>query len=259
MTGVRRDAVVTRSGSVLTVAFNRPATGNALTWMMYDTLVRACESAADDPELRCLVLRGYGDGPFPSGTDISQFTDFADGDDGVAYERRISVVLDTVSDVPIPTVAFVRDHAVGAGLMIAAACDVRICTEGARFGVPVARTLGNCLSQDSYDLLADRLGPARTLCMLVTGELFGADKASAGGFVADVVPAESAEAHLTALVDRIVALAPLSVRAAKLADRARRSRQPAEVDFVHACYGSADFREGVRGYLAHRPFAWTGR
>lgn len=254
-----RDAVVTREGPVLTLAFDRPATGNALTWAMYDTVTRALETAAGDPALRCVVLRGRGDGPFASGTDISQFAGFTDGEDGVEYERRISAVLDTVAGVPVPTVAFVRRHAVGAGLLLAAACDLRVCTEGTRFGVPVAHTLGNCLSQHAFDLLADRLGASRTVRMLVTGRLFDAAEALTSGFVAEVLPAESAETQVGALVDRITRLAPLTLRATKLADAARRTGRPSPVDFVHACYGSADFRDGVRGYLDHRSPAWAGR
>lgn len=259
MTGVRSDASITRAGAVLTVAFDRPATGNALTWPMYDTLVEACHLAEAHEEVRCLVVRGKGAAPFASGTDIAQFATFTDGDDGVAYERRISSVLDTVAGAPVPTLAFVRGHAVGGGLLLAAACDLRVCTTTSRFGVPVARTLGNCLSQDGYDLLADRLGPSRALQMVLTGRLFDAAEASAAGFVAEVLPDESAEAGVAAMIDRVAGLAPMTLWAAKLAGRAHRTRRPTDIDFVRDCYGSADFRDGVRAYLDHRPPTWTGR
>jgi enoyl-CoA hydratase/carnithine racemase len=249
---------VTRDGAVLTVAFNRPGTGNALTWAMYDAVVSACAAAEAGDGVRCLVLRGNGDSPFAAGTDISQFSGFTSADDGVAYEARMQWILDRLSGVPVATVAMVRGHAIGGGLMLAAACDIRICTPEARFGVPVARTLGNCLSQAGYDLLAERFGSARVLAMLLTAQPCGAAATHAAGFIAEIVGADQVEDRLAGLCQQVCGLAPLTIRAAKLADQARRQRRPSELDFVRLCYGSQDFAGGVRSFLDRRPPVWTG-
>ena len=134
---------ITGSSAVLT--FTRPDARNALTWDMYDALERACEAADQDDGIRVLIIRGSG-GAFAAGTDIAQFSSFASGADGVAYERRLDALADRLERVRVPTIAEVDGPAVGGGCLIAAVCDLRICSDRARFGVPVARTLGNCLS-----------------------------------------------------------------------------------------------------------------
>jgi hypothetical protein len=104
--------------------------------------------------VRCLVLRGEGHSSFPAGTDISTFTVFTSGDDRQAYEDKLGAVAGRLLGVRIPTIAMIRGQAIG-GLMLAAACDIRICAAGTRFRVPIARAVGNCLSQAGYNLLAD--------------------------------------------------------------------------------------------------------
>ena len=127
------------------MTLNRPEARNALTWDMYDALVEACDAGRSRSNVRVLIIRGSG-GAFAAGTDISQFREFASGDAGVAYERRLDAVIDRIERLPIATIAEVDGAAVGGGCAIAMACDLRICSERAKFGVPVARTLGNCLS-----------------------------------------------------------------------------------------------------------------
>lgn len=252
------DVLTARDGPVLTVAFNRPATANALTWPMYDAVAGACAAVDADDTVRCLVLRGAGESAFAAGTDIGEFAGFASPDDGAAYEDRVGRVIGRLASVGVPTIALVRGHAVGGGLMLAAACDIRVCAAGTRFGVPIARTLGNCLSQDGYELLADRLGSPVLLRMLLTAELCDATDLLASGFVTEVTVGDQVESRVAELAARVSALAPLTLRAAKLADRGRRQRAPAYVDFVRLCYGSRDFAAGVAAFLDHRRPAWTG-
>ena len=145
--------------SVAVVTLNRPEARNALTWDMYDALVEACDAAEADPDVRVLIIRGSG-GAFAAGTDISQFREFANGDAGVAYERRLDAVIDRIERLSIATIAEVDGAAAGGGCAIAMACDLRICSERARFGVPVARTLGNCLSMANTARMVDLIGPA---------------------------------------------------------------------------------------------------
>lgn len=141
--------LVERDGAVLTVTFDRPRHRNAMTWAMYDGLYDACEQADADDGIRVLVLRSSAAKAFIAGTDIGQFSEFASGADGVAYEERIARVVTRLEDVDVPTVAAIAGFCVGGGLAIAAVCDLRVATGTARFGVPIARTLGNCLSMNT--------------------------------------------------------------------------------------------------------------
>lgn len=251
--------VVERTESVLTVTFNRPEQRNAMTWPMYDGLVTACEQADDDPRVRVLVLRGAGERAFVAGTDIGQFTEFADGDTGVAYEKQMSAVLDRLARVEVPSIAVVRGYCVGAGLAIAATCDLRVASRSSRFGIPVARTLGNCLSMSTYALLVDHFGPGRTLDLLLRARLLDATEADAAGFLSELCEDDELDARATELVDRLLEHAPLSMWAAKESiRRLRRATLPDGDDIVRRVYGSQDFRDGVRGFLAKQHPSWTG-
>ncbi len=156
------ELLVSREGPVLNVTFNRPRQRNAMTWAMYDGLFEACELADKDDDVRVMVLRGAGDKAFVAGTDIAQFEEFTAGEDGLAYEEKIARIIGRLEDVTVPTVAAVHGYCVGGGLAIAAVCNLRVATRSARFGVPIARTLGNCLSMNGYARLVDLIRPARS-------------------------------------------------------------------------------------------------
>jgi enoyl-CoA hydratase/carnithine racemase len=248
--------------STATLTFNRPGARNAMTWAMYDALVEACDRADGDDRIRVLVLKGAGGQAFASGTDISQFTALATRDDVLAYERRLDGVFDRLERVTKPTIAQVRGAATGGGCVIALACDFRVCTPDARFGVPIARTLGNCLSTANCARLVDLIGPARTKDLLITGRLVEAEEAAALGLATRVVAGSVIDAEVRALADQVAANAPLTVGASKETVRriqeARRLHAPPADDLVAACYLSDDFREGVAAFLAKRAPHFTG-
>lgn len=251
--------VVSAAGPTLTVRFNRPEQHNALTEAMYAEVAAACHQAGSDPALRCLVIRGSPGGAFAAGTDITdRFTSIQDGDDGVAYEQGIQDVLETLLDVPVPTVAVIEGYALGGGLLLAAACDLRVATPQARFGVPIARTLGNCLSQFGYELVADRLGPALALRLLLVGDLVDAAALTASGFVAALVEEADLEQEVGRMTGRLAENSPLTQWAAKRADRIRTTGRGDRNEYVRRCYGSADFMHAVAAFCAHRPPVWRG-
>ena len=256
---------VTQDGGVLTVLFNRPEARNAMTFAMYEGLEEACARADDDGSVRVLVLRGAGGRAFVAGTDIAQFLDFgrgelSSGEDGIAYEARIERVVNRLEDVTVPTVAAVEGACVGGGLALAAACDLRVATASSRFGVPIARTLGNCLSMNSYSLLVHHLGPGRTLDMLLRARLLSAEDAHAAGFVGEVVPDGELDPALAALVQTLLGHAPLSMMAAGQAvARLRRAALPDGDDLVRQVFGSEDFRAGVQAFVDRGQVSWTGR
>jgi enoyl-CoA hydratase/carnithine racemase len=250
-------------GPVATLTFNRPEARNAMTWEMYEALAAACDEVERDPAVRVFVLRGAGGRAFVAGTDIAQFRQFAGGDDGIAYERRLDAVVDRLERVARPTVAQIQGVAAGGGCTIALACDLRVCTPESTFGVPIARTLGNCLSAANTSRLVDLLGPARVKDLLFTGRLIDAADAAALGLVSRVVDAAALEPTVRELARTIAANAPLTIQATKEMVRrilaARRLPPEDGRDLVARCYGSEDFHEGVRSFLEKRPPRWTGR
>jgi enoyl-CoA hydratase len=226
---------------------------------MYDALEEGCASVSADPSVRVVVIRGAGGEAFAAGTDIAQFRDFRTADDGVAYEHRVGRVLDRLLAVPVPVLSVVEGPAVGAGLAVAACSDLVLATPDAVFGVPVARTLGNCLPPAVVARLQRRLGAARTMTMLLTASLLPAAAAAESGFVAAVVPADELEAEVAATVTRIRRGAPLTLVALKEIDRRLGAEVPDGDDLLRRCYGSDDFREGVAAFLDHRRPVWKGR
>lgn len=250
------------TGPVAFLTFDRPQARNALTWAMYDALVAACDRVDADDTVRVFVVRAEGEA-FAAGTDIRQFTGFASGDEGLAYERKLDAVIDRLERVAVPTIAQVHGVAAGAGCAIALTCDLRVCTPAAQFGVPIARTLGNCLSAANVARIADLIGPARTRDLLFTGRLIDATEASSLGLVTAVVERERLDDAVRDLAQTLAANAPLTIRATKetlrrLAVRRRLDAGAAD-DLIAACYASADFREGVASFIEKRRPRFTGR
>jgi enoyl-CoA hydratase len=244
-------------GSIGTLTFNRPQARNALTWDMYEALTTACDQVDATPSLRVLVIRGAGEA-FAAGTDISQFREFSTGEDGVAYERRLDAIIDRIERVIRPTLAVVDGPAVGGGCAIALACDLRLCTNRAKFGVPVARTLGNCLSIANTARLVDLMGPARTRELLFTGRLIDADEALDFGLVTRMISVDNIDAEVRLLALELSQRAPSTIGATKAllqAIRAHRCPPPAD-DIIAKCYASGEFKEGVRAFLEGRKPQW---
>lgn len=244
------------------LTFNRPQARNAMTWGMYQALLQACEAVDREETVQVFVIRGAGGRAFSAGTDISQFLEFREPEDSLQYERRVSQVLGTLAGVTKPTIAQVEGVAAGAGCGIAVTCDLRVATPESSFGLPVARTLGNCVPAGAYCRLVDLIGPGRTTDILMTGRLVEASEAEAIGLVSRIAPADAIDDTVRELATQIAANAPLTVRGIKEMGRrlARRHLTGADVeDVMQSCYTSADFREGVAAFLAKRRPQWTGR
>ena len=249
-----------RDGFVARITFDRPEARNAMTWTMYEQLREACDRVRADPEMRAVVFRGAGGKAFVAGTDIGQFRDFKSGEDGVNYERRIAGYLAAVETLPVPTLAVIEGWAIGGGLAIAAACDLRVATPGSRFGVPIARTLGNCLSIANYAAIVAVLGLARTKRMLLLAENLAADELAAAGFLAAIIPPADLDARVAELCSRLAGNAPITMRVTKESlRRLLHAGLPEGEDLIRECYSSKDFRIGVDSFLEKRDPAWTGK
>jgi enoyl-CoA hydratase len=242
------------------ITFNRPEARNALTFEMYDRLAEICADAAqDDSPLKALIITGAGEKAFAAGTDISKFRDFTTPEHALKYESRMDEVLGTVEKVPVPVIAAIRGACTGGGAAIAACCDLRVANADIKFGFPIARTLGNCLSTGNLSRLVSLLGAGRTKDILFTTRLIEADEALATGFVCEI--AQDPLARARELAVQLSAYAPLTLRATKEGLRRLREKT-AEVsgsDLITQCYTSEDFREGLEAFLAKRKPQWKGR
>src|SRR5579859_3857185 len=184
------EAIFALDGAIATLTFNRPAARNALTWEMYDSLVEACARVDADSDVRVFVLQSTGEQAFAAGTDIRQFTAFRGADDGIRYEAKIDAVLDRLARVKVPTIARVQGIAAGGGCAIALTCDMRVGGPNASFAVPIARTLGNCLSAATCARLIALLGPSLVKDILFTGRSIAASEAHSVGLLSRFVSAE---------------------------------------------------------------------
>jgi len=244
-----------------TLTFNRPQARNALTYAMYTGLEEVCASVDNDPTLQALVLIGADKRAFAAGTDIRQFRDLHTAQDGLDYEARIESVLGTLERCPIPTIAAIAGACTGGGAAIAAACDLRVATRDLKFGFPIARTLGNCLSAANLHRLSALMGAGRVKEMIFTSRLLGADEALGIGLVSELVEDHAAlVSRADQLARQLGEQAPLTLRVTKEALRRLQMASTVEdSDLITLCYTSADFREGLEAFLGKRKPRWRGR
>jgi len=248
------------NSEVARIIFDRPAARNAMTWAMYDQMAAACAKINHDKNVRVAVFRGAGGKAFIAGTDISQFSTFTSGEDGIAYERKVAEYVDAVETLRVPTLAVVEGWAIGGGLAIATACDLRIATPGSHFGVPIARTLGNCLSVENCALIAAAFGLSRTKKMLLLAENLAAEEALTCGFLSEIVAPEQLDVRIAELCERLAGNAPITMRVTKEALRRVLHANLADgEDLIRECYGSDDFRIGREAFIAKKPPQWRGK
>jgi len=259
---MQQDLLFEVSDGVALITFNRAQSRNALTFDMYEQLALRCAEASADDAIKVLIITGAGGQAFAAGTDIGQFRGFRSAEDGIAYERRLESVLCAVESCTVPTIAAINGACTGGGAAIAACCDIRIADRSLKFGFPIARTLGNCLSNASLQRLVLLLGVGRTREIIFTARLIEADEALAIGLVAALVDEPSEVlSHVHTLAERIQSFAPLTLHATKEAMRRLRDPEQAEhdEDLISLCYTSEDFREGLDAFLNKRKPHWKGR
>jgi enoyl-CoA hydratase len=247
--------VVTRDGAIATVALNNPERLNALNKPTWERLGVAMRALSADDTLRCVVLRGAGDKAFAAGADIAEFAnERADANQAKTYGNLIHDAMQSVASCKHPTLAMIKGACVGGGLEIAACCDMRICGTSSRFGVPINK-LGLTMGYGELAGLLSLVGRAVALEILLEGRVFDSAEALQKRLVNRVVPDDQVEPEAYAAAERIAAGAPLVARWHKqFIERltVRADIAPQEWDEGFACFGTADYREGVAAFLAKR-------
>ena len=244
--------VVQRMGTIATVVLNRPEKLNALTKPMWQQLGEAVKTLSADPEVRCIVVRGAGDKSFAPGNDISEFeNERSNVAQARAYGAIMRRTIEALEHCRHPMIAMIKGICVGGGLEIAANCDVRICGESSRFGIPINR-LGLVMAHAELRGLLALVGRATTLEILLEGRVFGAEEAREKGLVNRIVADDQVEGEAYAAAQRIAEGAPLVARwHKKFINRLAESTPLAdeEIDEGFACFGTEDFQIGYRAFL----------
>lgn len=257
-----QEILIERDGPVATVTLNRPEKRNAMTFEMYAGVAEFCRSAAQDDDLKVIIVRGAGEKAFAAGTDISLFRDFKGAEDGLAYETKMDGVLSDIESCPKPMIAAITGACTGGGAAIAALCDIRLATKDMRFGFPIARTLGNCLSVASLQRMSALMGAARTKDLIMTSRLIEAEEALSIGLVSELFDdGDALFVRANEMAAQIATFAPLTLQATKQMFARMMAAEPTikDDDLIAMCYGSADFHEGLEAFLAKRKANWTGK
>ncbi|HEX7054676.1 MAG TPA: enoyl-CoA hydratase/isomerase family protein [Burkholderiales bacterium] len=244
------------------VTLNRPQARNALTFAMYERLAEICNQANTDRAIKAILITGAGDKAFAAGTDISQFRAFDKEQDALDYEARIDRVMNAIERTRVPTIAAIHGACTGGGASIAACCDLRIASRAMKYGFPVARTLGNCLSLASYARLVYLVGPAMVKDIVFRARLVEGEEALARGLICELLDDQQSLLKRAEELARLVAShAPLTLQATKEAVLRLRPGVPhgAGNDLVLMCYMSRDFREGMEAFLGKRKPVWQGK
>ncbi len=252
-----------KDGAIGWMIFNHPERRNAISLDMWGAIPGVLGAFEADPEIRVVVFKGAGDKAFISGADISQFGEHRDDRAANAvYSAQSAAATRAMAGLTKPSIAMIQGFCIGGGMAVALTCDLRICAEGSRFGIPAAR-LGLGYAFDGVKTLTDLVGPSCAKDILFTARHLDAAEALRIGLVNRVTAPEDLELAVRAYADQIGENAPLTVRAAKIAVReAMKDPEKRKLEdvtaAVDACFQSADYAEGRKAFMEKRRPSFTG-
>ena len=255
--------VSTHESGVGHILFNNPEKRNAVSLDMWEAVGRALDGFAADDRVRVVVLSGAGGKAFVSGADISKFEQERSSTEAIKHYNAITA--ETASKLvafPKPTIAQITGSCVGGGVALAVNCDLRICGESSRFGIPAAK-LGLGYGFNGINRLVQIVGPSFAKEIFFTARLFSADEAHQMGLVNRVVPDDQVAAYVADYAQRITENAPLTIASVKQIV-GEALKDPADRDLarcaalVDACYASQDYIEGRRAFMEKRKPQFVG-
>jgi len=256
--------LMSKDGPVGRMVFNNPARLNAVSLEMWQAAETILEDFTNDPSIRVVVVSGAGGKAFVSGADISKFESERASEEAVKhYNATTERVNAKLQNLPMPVIAMIQGYCIGGGVGIAIGCDIRICSENSRFGIPAAK-LGLGYGYKGIRKLMDLVGPSRAKEIFFTAKQFTAQQALIMGLVNQVVPEAELEATVDDYAKTIAANAPMTIAAVKqtvielLKDPAERDLGRSE-RMVAACFASEDYIEGRRAFNEKRKPAFRGR
>lgn len=264
MQTITRKLIGKKDGAIGWVIFNNPQKRNAMSLEMHQALAVVLEEFARDPAIRVVILKGAGDKAFISGADISEFKDRRATLEAIeAFDVVSNRAAKALRECPKPTVAMIHGYCMGGGLGTAVACDLRIASEGSRFGVPAAK-LGVGYRYDRLKQLANLVGPSFTAEIFYTGRQFDAQEALQMGLVNRVVPAAELEKYVLDYAATICGNAPLTIAAVKRCliemPKDAGGRDLALCNrMVNDCFASQDYIEGRTAFTEKRKPVFQGR
>lgn len=245
------------------IILNRPQQRNAMTQALWEGVAEAVARLDRDGRARVLVIRGAGDKAFAAGADITELDEVRRDPARIpAYLRAVEALMVAIEEAGKPVIAMVNGAAIGGGCEVATACDLRVASEKAQFGIP-AGTLSIVIAFPDVRRLAGLVGVGRAKELLMTGRVVPAQEALQMGLVTMVVPPDRLEPETVALAERLAAQAPLTLRGAKamatriLRGHAEASPEEALRPSIEA-WRTADFGEGVRAYIEKRAPSFRG-
>lgn len=258
--------LVDRDDAIATVVLNRPEKLNALNKAMWQRVGDVMAELDRDESLRCIVLRGAGDKAMGPGADISEFaSERANSQQAAVYGALMHRAMHAIRDCRHPVIALIKGLCVGGALELALMCDMRICGEGSRFGVPINR-LGLVMAYPEVEALVGLVGRSVALEILFEARVFDAAEAKDKGLVNRVVADDQVEAEAYATARRIADGAPLVNRwHKKFVDRvlagahAAAPLSEAELAEGFACFDTADFNTGYQAFLAKQKPDFEGK
>jgi enoyl-CoA hydratase/carnithine racemase len=251
--------------AVVRIRISNPERRNALDHEILDTLAETLPRLDHGIETRCVLITGAPPA-FSAGYDLTAIpAETFERDAEALVAHPFHDAMEALGAHPWPTVAAINGHCLGGGLELAMTCDLRICTAGAKLGMPPAK-LGLVYSHTGLRKFLDTLGLARTKELFLTGRNFGAERAEQIGLVHEVVDDETFEGAAVELAAEIAANAPLSMRGNKSAIEVLNSnpilseqQEGGLIALRESCFSSEDLREGIEAFAEKRKPQWKGQ